>query len=201
MDISETLIGSSDQLDNVDLMSGPRDFTITGVSRGGNSEQPINFTLAEFPRPWRPGLTMRRLLAAIWNTTDANEYVGRRVRLYRDPKVTFGKTSTGGTRISHASHLEKAVTVPLPVSRGQFRDFTVHPLPDAAPQPLPRGNEAPDPLKEVGRLMKKAGITERAHAATYVSDVVGREVGSTKELTGPEVEALIESLKREVGEE
>lgn len=132
MDISDMLIGSSDQLDNVDLLSGPQDFTITAVA-GGSSEQPLNITLAEYPRPWRPGLTMRRLLAAAWNTTDASQFVGRRVRLYRDPDVSFGKDKTGGTRISHMSHLEKPVTVSLPVSRGKFGAFTVEPLDTAKP--------------------------------------------------------------------
>ena len=34
MDISAMLVGKSDQLDNVDLLSGPRVFTITGASKG-----------------------------------------------------------------------------------------------------------------------------------------------------------------------
>ena len=142
MDISETLVGSSDQLDNVDLMTGPRDFTITGVTRG-SADQPLNIQLAEFPRPWRPGLTMRRLLAAIWGP-EALDYVGRKIRLYRDPKVTFGKSATGGTRLSHASHLDKTVTISLPVSRGKFDDFTVQPLTDDASQ----GHASPGPTAE-----------------------------------------------------
>lgn len=126
MDIASTLVGNSDQLDNVDLMAGPRDFTITGVTPGP-ADQPLNISLAEFPRPWRPGLTMRRVLAGIWGT-DATKYVGRRVRLYRDDTVTFGKDATGGTRISHASDIDKAITLTLPTSRGKFGKFTVEPL-------------------------------------------------------------------------
>jgi len=135
MDIASTLVGNSDQLDNVDLMAGPRDFTITGVT-AGNGEQPLNIALAEFPRPWRPGLTMRRVLAGIWGT-DASAYVGRKVRLYRDESVTFGKDATGGTRISHASDIDKAVTLTLPTSRGKFGKFIVQPLVEskAAKQP------------------------------------------------------------------
>ena len=123
------LVGKSDQLDNVDLLSGPRDFTITGVS-GGTAEQPLNISLAEYDRPWRPGLTMRRLLASMWGK-DASVYIGRRVRLYRDPDVKFGNDKTGGTRISHASHIDKAITVSLPTSKGKFGAFTVKPLADA----------------------------------------------------------------------
>ena len=61
------LVGKSDQLDNVDLLAGPRVFTITGASKGP-ADQPLNITLAEYDRPWRPGLTMRRVLAAMWGT-------------------------------------------------------------------------------------------------------------------------------------
>lgn len=142
LDISEMLVGKSDQLDNIDLMSGPRDFTIKAV-RGGNTEQPLNIDLAEFPRPWRPGLTMRRLLAALWGP-EASTYVGKRVRLFRDTEVTFGKAATGGTRLSHASHIDATVKVWLPVSRGQFKEFTVDPLTGDASQ----GQASPEPTPE-----------------------------------------------------
>jgi len=150
MDISEMLVGKSDQIDNVDLLSGPRDFTITGVSKG-NPDQPLDITVAEFDRAWRPGLTMRRLLAHIWGK-DASLYVGRRVRLYRDAEVTFGKDKTGGTRISHASHMDKSVTVSLPTSKGKFGAFTVAPLPDTEPTITPATPEEVAACTEVDEL-------------------------------------------------
>ena len=160
MDIASTLVGNSDQLDNVDLLAGPRDFTITGVT-AGTGEQPLNIALAEFPRPWRPGLTMRRVLAGLWGT-DASDYVGRRVRLFRDESVTFGPTNPGGTRISHASHLDTAVTLTLPTSRGKFGKFTVEPLTEAAP-----ASTAPTPAdvaatsdRDVLKAMWQASNTE-----------------------------------------
>ena len=131
MDISATLVSKSDQLDNIDLLSGPRDFTITAVSKGPD-DQPLNITLAEYPRPWRPGLTMRRLLAAMWGM-EGDAYIGRKVRLYRDPEVRFGSDKTGGTRISHASHMDKRLTVTLPTSKGKFGAFTVEPLTEPVP--------------------------------------------------------------------
>ena len=130
MDISETLRGKSEQLDNVDLMGGPRDFTVTNVTIRQGHEQPLVITLAEYDRPWLPGLTVRRIIAAMWGE-ESDNYTGRRVRLYRDPDVTFGKDKTGGTRISHASHITKPVTVSLPTSKGKFGAFTVQPLPTA----------------------------------------------------------------------
>lgn len=49
LDISDTLAPNSDQLDAVDLLSGPRIFTVASASRG-NAEQPVNVHLVEFPR-------------------------------------------------------------------------------------------------------------------------------------------------------
>lgn len=133
MDISETLAPNSDQLDAVDLLGGPQTFTITKVARH-NAEQPVNVHLAEFPRVWRPGKSMRRVLAACWGT-DASAWVGRRVTLYCDEKVRFGNDVTGGTRISHLSHLDKPKSVPLLVSRGKSATFVVQPLKEAPADP------------------------------------------------------------------
>lgn len=135
MDISDTLAPKSDQLDAVDLLGGPQTFTITDVAKG-NSEQPVNVHLAEFPRVWRPGKSMRRVLAACWGT-DASQWIGRRVTLYCDETVTFGNDVTGGTRISHLSHIEGRKKIPLLVKRGKSATFIVDPLPDAPATPQP----------------------------------------------------------------
>lgn len=133
MDISDTLAPNSDQLDAVDLLGGPRTFTIKGVSKG-NAEQPVNIQLEEFPRVWRPGKSMRRVLVAAWGP-DASTYVGRRVTLYCDPDVQFGGKSVGGTRVSHLSHIDKPKSVPLLVTRGKSAMFVVKPLTEDAPPP------------------------------------------------------------------
>lgn len=131
MDISETLAPASDQLDAIELVAGPRIFTIASVSKGSD-EQPVNVHFADFPRPWRPSKGMRRVLAACWGS-DASQWVGRRVELYFDPEVMFGKDKPGGTRISRLSNLERRKSVPLLISRGKSATFTVEPLPDAPP--------------------------------------------------------------------
>ena len=96
MDLSETIAPTSDQLDAVDLLTGPRTFTIEQVSKG-NAEQPVNIKLAEFPRPWRPGKSMRRVLVATWGP-DGASYVGRRLTLWCDPTGRFGGAEVGGGR-------------------------------------------------------------------------------------------------------
>jgi len=128
-DMSDTIAPKSDQLDAVDLLGGDRTFTIERISRN-NDEQPFNFHLAGFPRPWRPNLSMRRVLMSCWGP-DAATYVGRRVTLYCDPDVEFGGAAVGGTRIRALSHIDKPKQVPLLVKRGRSKVYTVRPLADA----------------------------------------------------------------------
>lgn len=128
MNIEDTLAPDSDQLDAIDLLGGPRRFTVTKVSRG-KDDQPVNVHLAEFPRVWRPGKSMRRVLASCWgNETDA--WVGRQVELYCDETIRFGNDVVGGTRIARLSDIDKAKKIPLLVSRGKSATFTVQPLPE-----------------------------------------------------------------------
>lgn len=134
MDISDTLAPNSDQLDACDLLGGPRTFTIEKVSKG-NAEQPVNIHLAEFPRPWRPGKSMRRVLVACWGP-DASQYVGRRVELFCDNEVAFGGKAVGGTRIKRMSDIDGAKKTPLLVTRGKSAIYTVTPLPDAPAEPV-----------------------------------------------------------------
>lgn len=132
MDISDTLAPASEQLDAIELIGGPRVFIIERITRG-SAEQPINVHLVGFPRPWRPGKSMRRVLAAGWGT-DSSRWAGRSVELYMDPTVTFGKERPGGTRIKAMSDLPggKRLDVHLLVSRGRSALYTVAPLPDDA---------------------------------------------------------------------
>ena len=130
VDISDTLAPTSDQLDAVDLLgSPPRIFTITEVTRG-NGEQPVNIRLAEFPRVWRPGKTMRRVLAGCWGK-HADQWIGRRVELFCDESVKYGGVAVGGVRISRMSHIDGPKSVPIIVRQGQGGAYKVDPLPDA----------------------------------------------------------------------
>ncbi|QDF19562.1 hypothetical protein PP353_gp53 [Arthrobacter phage Kumotta] len=173
MDLTESIAPKSDQLDAVDLVGGPRTFTITDVSKH-NAEQPFNFHLAEFPRVWRPGKSMRRVIVQAWGSKAAN-YIGKRLTLYCDPSVQFGGEAVGGTRISHMSGIDKALKVPLLVKRGKSAIFTVQPLPDA-----------PEPATEPWRAQWQA-ITNALTEAGYEGDgptmltTAGQIIGTTWE--------------------
>jgi hypothetical protein len=154
-DISDTLAPNSDQLDAVDLLGGPQNFTISKVSKG-NPEQPVQVHLAEFDRPWRPGKSMRRVMVACWGP-DANQYVGRSIRLWCDPKVAFGGQDVGGVRILALSHIDKPRAIPLLVSRGKSAMYKVDVL--KVEQPKPEKASA-DMLAKLTDLFDSKGLPE-----------------------------------------
>lgn len=127
MNLTESIVPRSDQINADDLLAGPVTVTITEV-RAGNPEQPVEVHLVEFPgRPYKPSKSMRRILVSAWGP-EASAYAGRRITLYRNPEITFGKDKVGGIEISHLSHLEKPLTVALTATRGKRKSFTVKPL-------------------------------------------------------------------------
>lgn len=157
MDISGTIAPDSPQLDAVDLTSGPQTFTIERTTKGA-ADQPVNIHLSEFPRPWRPGLSMRRVLVALWGgETDA--YVGRRLTLFCDPTVEFGGQAVGGIRVSHMSHIDGPKKVPLLVSRGKSAMYRVDPLNEAAPPPAPTVQPLPDRIEAAVAAYGRASVT------------------------------------------
>jgi hypothetical protein len=130
MDITKTVEPRSDQLNFDDVASTDLTITIVEVKAGG-PEQPVELHNSEYPgRPYKPGKSMRRVLIAAWGT-EASAYVGRRITLYGDPTIRFGKDAVGGIRIRALSHITEPLTVALTVTRGKRAPFTVQPLADA----------------------------------------------------------------------
>lgn len=134
MDISETIAPRSDQLNAEDMLTGPRTVTVTEV-RKGSAEQPVEIVTAEFGpgRPFKPSKTVRRILVAAWGAT-AEDYIGRRMTLYRDPDVVFGGSAVGGIRVSALSHIDKPLSIALTVTRGKRAVHKVQPLPELTPR-------------------------------------------------------------------
>lgn len=177
MDITDTLAPKSDQLDSIDLTDGPRIFTVKSVSKG-NDEQPVQVHLVEFPRPWRPSKNMRRVLAACWGT-DASAWAGRRVELFRDPDVTFGKETPGGTRIAKLSHIDGEQAVPLLVSRGKSATYVVEPLSETA---APAAATAESPREPVQIAATPAGAANPGGLIINSVDDAKRVINAMNEL-------------------
>lgn len=125
--MSDTIIAKSDQLNAEDLME-PITIKVTGVKIKKGSDQPaiINFE-GDKGKPYKPGLTCRRILARLWGDCEdgADTYNGRLITLYVDPTVKWGGQAVGGLRISHMSHIDQDTTLPLTVTRGVKKPYTI----------------------------------------------------------------------------
>jgi len=148
MDISGTTVPRSDQINYDDVASSNIIATIADVKRG-TTEQPVEIHLAEYPgRPYKPSKSMRRVLVAAWGA-EASTYVGRRLELYGDPEVTFGRDKVGGIKIRALSDIDGPLSVALTISRGKRSPYVVEPL-------------KADPLIE---LLQSAGTLDALKAA------------------------------------
>lgn len=159
MDLTESIAPKSDQLNADDLMAGPVTVTISEVVKG-SAEQPVDVRLVEYPgRAYRPSKSMRRVMVSAWGK-DASAYAGRRLTLYRNPDITFGREKVGGIEISHLSNITKPLTVALTATRGKRRSFKVEPLPEVNTQtgelpPIPE-----DVLAATAKAKQDGNLTE-----------------------------------------
>lgn len=176
-DMTETIVPKSDQLNAEDMLTGPRTVTITEVKRG-NAEQPVAVHLDGLPgRPYYPCKSMRRVMVAAWGA-DASAYVGRRMRIYRDPAVRFGGLDVGGIRIEALSHIDKPMTLALTVTRGKRAPYTIKPLADDAPPTADVPNYMADARAAKTRDEFRA-VWKRAHDAGHLTDALAAELTPT----------------------
>ena len=176
MDILSTTAPSSTQLNYDDVPNGASvTVTITGVTKG-SVEQPVNVELAEYPRrPFKPSKSMRRVLVAAWGP-DTSTYTGRKMTLYGDPDITFGKDRVGGIRISHLSNLDRSLTVPLTVTRGKRTPFTIQPLIDHVAESLTDAQiAAATTVEELRAMWSHASSVQQEQIQARVNQLTGKE--------------------------
>ena len=139
-DISETLLAKSDQLNAADL-AVPRILTITSEDTDVKRDQQPVWLYYEGGenRPWKPCKTARRILAAVWKTTDTKDWVGRSVSVLCDPTVIYAGVEVGGVRPNAVSHIDAPVPVKFREGRGKPKTFLIQPLrmSDAGPKSEP----------------------------------------------------------------
>lgn len=127
IDMTQTIVPKSDQMNSDDLIGKTKTIKITKVSLlGGDQPVGLNYDGDE-GKPYKPCKSMRRVLVNVWGS-DGNAYVGRTLTLYRDEKVAFGGMAVGGIRISHMSDIDNPVTMSLTAARASKKPFTVEPL-------------------------------------------------------------------------
>lgn len=125
LDVSDFIQPKSDQLNADNLRAGPITVQITGAAVPGGREQPVVLRISGGHMPWKPCKTTMRIMCEAWGTTDASQWVGRWVTLFRDPDVRFGSGTPGGIRISALSHIRKPLALTLAKSKGQLQTHEV----------------------------------------------------------------------------
>lgn len=129
MNLAETIIPKSDQLNADDLISGPITAMVTEVklAKRDNGEEAFDLHYeGDNGKPYKPCKSMRRIIIAMWGVK--GDFVGKSMTLYRDDSVKFGGIAVGGIRISHMSHIERDMTLALTVSRASRKPYLVRRL-------------------------------------------------------------------------
>jgi hypothetical protein len=167
----------SDQLNAEDLLAGPMDVTITKVYPGPkNQGAEVEIALKEC-KPWRPCKTMLRLLAIVWGK-DPRPWIGRRLRLWRDPSVLWSGRAEGGIRVSHMSHIDRVHAPVLTESRGKRRPYEVHPMPAAAAPAAPAACPMATALDEKGLTVDQWNAYAYANDRTLYAVMTAKQRGA-----------------------
>jgi len=201
-DLSTTIEAKSSQMNADDLLAGPKTIKITKVSANPSSaEQPIAISYeGDNGKPFYPCKTSRRLLVTLWSA-DGSSYVGRSLTLYRDPDVTWGGVRVGGLRISHASHIDKSITVALTASKNNKKPVTVHPLVvKETPRQETKPADAPvaDPYAAYGREFKRKLDNEPWQAVdSWWTDTEAQREGMAPERVEKMNAALAAKIEKE----
>lgn len=137
----------SDQIDADNLIGGiTMDVTIKAVQRGPSNEQPLQLVLEETDKFYRPSKTYRRALIGCFGDEPAN-WIGKRLRLVRNPDTMFGGVKVGGIEVSHAS-IEAPVVFMLSAKRGKKAQVSIDVIP--APQkPVPMPAKVKEKAAEI----------------------------------------------------
>ena len=126
--LNDTIVPKSDQINADQLIGGPMTITVTAVRRGSGDDQPVTVHYeGENGRPFKPCLTMRKVLIFAWGE-DGEKWVGRMMTLYNRRDVKWGGVEVGGIRISHLSHVDGDIKLSLAATRGKKEPIIIERL-------------------------------------------------------------------------
>lgn len=204
LDLSNTIIPKSDQLNADDLVGGSKVFTITGIRRNSEADdapQPVSIALDnDTKRPWKPCKTMRKILVGLWGE-DGYAWVGKSLELYRDPDVTYGGIALGGIRIRAMSHIEKTTDLMLMESSKKRKVHTIHVLEIAGAIKTPAnqndagGSEEKAPTIDVDAVIQSAFRYAAKGSESYKEWFAGDKERGIEGLSGPVRMVLINETR------
>jgi hypothetical protein len=132
MDVSETILAKSDQINAIDLIE-PTVVTVVDV-KAGPADQPVHIITDKYgtERPFKPSKTVRRDLVKAWGK-EARDWIGRSMELYNEPTVLWAGKQVGGIRISALSDIPKPIQTAHTITRGKYTEVTIRVLETPAP--------------------------------------------------------------------
>jgi len=159
VDVSDTIVAKSDQLNADDLISGEITVQITGVNRC-DKDQPIAISITGGHMPFKPCKTVRRILVSAWGANAAN-WIGQSMVLYRDPSVKWGGENVGGIRIRAMTGIKAPLILALAESRKSKAKITIQPLRDHVAEWRGKMSDCAtiDQLKALGQQLGKSGLS------------------------------------------
>lgn len=195
-DMTQVIIPKSDQINADDFLGGPMSYVIERVAITPGSEQPVSISLRGERRVWRPCKSMSRVLVAAWGS-DAKEYAGRSVTLYRDASVKWGGLEVGGIRISHMSHIERDMMLQLTATKGKRSPHIVRPM----REPEPPTVDACISEEEVNSIMEWIDVTATdagkfLGAFGVVAGFPGPKITGVEQMTAKQYEAAIRAFEK-----
>lgn len=127
-DMNTAIIPKSDQLNYDDFIGKESILIKISEVRVKSGEQPVSiYYEGDNGKPWKPCKSMCRVLVYCWGN-DSKQYVGRKIKLYGDPKVKWAGMEVGGIRISALSDISEKQTIQLTSSKGKRNIFVVEKL-------------------------------------------------------------------------
>lgn len=128
LDVTKMCAAKSDQINAIDLVSGPRIAKITEVKLFSETEQPVHVVLdGDSKRPWKCSKTSVRTLAALYGN-DASQWIGKHIEIYCDETVLWGGQAVGGIRQSKAEGIKSPKKLMLTKSRTKKETTVINPL-------------------------------------------------------------------------
>lgn len=159
----------SDQLNADDLVSSPKNITITGVKVSLSGEQRIHVHYQnDDGKPWKPSKGMARIVAQLFGD-DPDRWTGQSLTLYRNPDVKYAGEAVGGIWISHATGLEKPQKMMITVAKSKRVPHTVYPF--VQQQPAATQVDHDLMLKNIAQSLKNAAQKGSAALAAYWNTV------------------------------
>lgn len=143
-ELQQCAAAKSDQIDADNLIGGiTMDVTIKAVQRGPSNEQPLQLVLEETDKFYRPSKTFRRALIGCFGDEPSN-WIGKRLRLVRNPDTMFGGVKVGGIEVSHAS-IDAPVVFMLAAKRGKKSQVSIDVIPAPTKPTKPQVKTVPMP--------------------------------------------------------